>query len=173
MSAKQLPGDEASHGERAPEDGLSLSRDAWGQLKLMDADGQYHDHVILIPLFPITDPNRWISICAANGRELVCIGDPSRLSPASRDLLIGELSVREFMPIIQRILSVSGTAEPTEWRVETDRGATRFVLQSEEHVRRLGQDEKVSIVDANGIRYLISDVRKLDSRSRRIIEWYV
>lgn len=151
---------------------LSFSRDAWGQLHLNDASGQQHVDVSLTPLFPISDPQHWIAVVDDSGRELACIADPQELSPKDRDIVNDELSRREFMPVIRRILHVSGKAEPTEWTVETDRGPTRFVLKSDENVRRLG-DNKVAIVDANGVRYLIDDVRALDVRSRRVIEWYV
>jgi hypothetical protein len=83
-----------------------------------------------------------------------------------------ELSRREFLPVIQRIVRVSGNSEPCEWEVETDRGPTRFVLESEDHVRRLERN-KVAIKDSHGIRYVVKDVDALDKKSRRIIEWYV
>ena len=83
-----------------------------------------------------------------------------------------ELSRREFVPVIQRIIRVSSNTEPSEWDVETDRGRTRFVLETEERVRRLNRNQ-VTIEDSNGIRYLVSDVAGLDAKSRRIVEWYV
>jgi hypothetical protein len=151
---------------------LSFSRDAWGQLHLNDATDEQHINVTLTPLFPISDPHHWIAVCDADGRELACIADPEQLSPKSREIVTDELSRREFMPVIRRILHVSGKSEPTEWSVETDRGPTRFVLKTDENIRRLGEG-KVAIVDANGVRYLIADLRALDARSRRVIEWYV
>jgi hypothetical protein len=150
----------------------TFSRDAWGRLQLIGADGVNHPNVVLAPLFPLTDPAHWIAVREPDGREIVCIEDPQQLSAESRAVLTDELARREFRPVIHRILHVSGKAEPTEWHVETDRGTTRFVLASDEQVRRLG-DDKVSIVDANGVRYLIEDVRALDAKSRRVIEWYV
>jgi Domain of unknown function (DUF1854) len=151
---------------------FGLSRDAWGRLRLIDREGRCHEQVNVIPLFPITDPEHWITICDAEGRELVCIEDPEQLAPEARAVLRDELSRREFLPIINRIVRVSGTSEPCEWEVETDRGRTRFVLESEENVRRL-EKNKVAITDSHGIRYLVKDVDALDAKSRRVIEWYV
>ena len=96
----------------------------------------------------------------------------SDLSPATRDLLEQELSQREFVPIITRILRISALSEPCDWFVETDRGPTQFVLKNEEDVRRLGPG-KALIVDAVGVRYLIPAISSLDSRSRRFLEQYV
>jgi uncharacterized protein DUF1854 len=151
---------------------FGLSRDPWGRLRLIDRDGRSHEQVNVVPLFPITDPDHWIAICDAEGHELVCVEDPQRLAPDARAVLQDELSRREFLPVITRIVRVSGSSEPCEWQVETDRGRTQFVLESEENVRRL-DGNKVAITDAHGIRYLVKDVDALDKKSRRIIEWYV
>jgi hypothetical protein len=76
------------------------------------------------------------------------------------------------MPQVRRILEVRGAVEPTEWEVETDRGPARFVLNSEDDVRRLGEDRAL-ILDAHGIRYLIPSLSALDGRSRRLLERYL
>lgn len=151
---------------------FGLSRDAWGRLKLIDRAGRCFEQVTVVPLFPITDPDRWITICDEQGRELICVEDPEQLTPDTRAVLQEELSRREFLPVIRRIVRVSGNSEPCEWEVETDRGRTRFVLESEDNVRRLGR-RKVAIKDSHGIRYLVKDIGELDAKSRRIIEWYV
>jgi hypothetical protein len=67
---------------------------------------------------------------------------------------------------------VSGNSEPCDWQVETDRGPTRFVLESEEDVRRIGEIQ-ILIVDDHGTRYHIPDINAVDNKSRRIVEWYV
>ena len=82
-----------------------------------------------------------------------------------------ELSQREFVPVIRRILSATHH-EPSDWFVETDRGRTTFQLNSEDDVRRIEPDQ-ASIVDAHGIRYLITSVRGLDGGSRRILEYFL
>jgi len=87
-------------------------------------------------------------------------------------LLKLELARREFVPVIDRIVRVSGNTEPCEFVVETDRGSTKFVLKSEDDVRRIG-DHQIIIIDAHGTRYLIPDLRTVDTKTRRIIEWYV
>ncbi len=178
-SANGLPERAMSHGlnsgtsmngQTLPEFGLA--RDQWGQLVLIGLDGVRHANVAPVALFPISDPDSWISVRAADGAELVCIEDPRRLPPDVWGLLKEELARREFVPIIERIVWASGNSEPCEWQVETDRGPTQFVLKSEEDVRRIG-DQQILILDAHGTRYHIPDLRELDSKSRRIVEWYV
>jgi hypothetical protein len=150
---------------------FQLHLDVWGRLVLTDAAGESHG-VEVVRGFPISDPRRGISLLDAEGRELVWIEDIETLPAPVRALLEEELPRREFMPQLLRVVRVSGVAEPTEWDIETDRGPTRFVLTSEDDVRRLG-DGRALIVDAHGIRYLIPDLNALDAHSRRILERYL
>jgi hypothetical protein len=151
---------------------FELSMDAWSHLQLADAQGQIYRDVVVLPLFPVATPREWISIVSCEGEELVCLRDVSALSPFNRERVEYELAYREFVPQILRVLWVSGTQEPCEWEVETNFGKTRFVLNSEEDVRRVSA-WTVHFVDASGGRFRVDDLRKLDSRSRASVEWYV
>lgn len=151
---------------------FSLLKDERGQLTLLDAAGRRHENVEPIRAFPISDPEHWISLCDPNGREIVQIRDLAELSAEQRTLLLSELTRREFVPVIRRLVSISSLAEPCEWFVETDRGPTSFVLNSDEHVRKLGQDRAL-ILDSHGLRYLVPDAKQLDAHSRRLLSRYL
>jgi hypothetical protein len=151
---------------------MDLQRDPWEQLVLTDSDGRQHVGVEVVRAFPISDPSRAISLCDAEGHEILCIEDLGSLPPEIRQLLEEELARREFVPIIRRIVAVSADAEPCEWHVETDRGATTFTLDSEDEVHLLDLHQ-VTVVDTHGIRYLIPDIRRLDAASRRILDRYI
>ncbi len=152
--------------------GMKLYVDSQGQLIVQDSMGNQWINVRPVRLFPLSQPDRWISLIDSAGREIVCIDDPAQLGQSQKNVLIGELERREFVPIVKRIISVSGNSEPCQWQVETDRGLTSFILKDENDVRRLG-DHSVLVVDSYSIRYLIPDRKTLDAHSRRIIEWYV
>ena len=149
-----------------------LAPDAWGRLVLTDAAGREHVGVIVVRGFPITAPRHGLAVCDEHGRELVWIDDLDRLAPAQRQAVEAALAEREFMPVVRRILRVSANVEPSEWDVDTDRGPTRFLLNTEENVRRLA-NHAAMIVDANGVRYLIPDYRALDATSRRLLERFI
>jgi uncharacterized protein DUF1854 len=163
-----MPSEPTTTGETQ---GFGLTYDPWERLVLIDAQGRRHVGVEPIRSFPLSDPSQWISLCDAEGREIVCLEDLTVLPPRVREVLEEELKRREFMPRIYRLVGVSGTA-PSEWQVETDRGATTFLLKSEEDIRRIGA-ERILIVDAFGCRYLVADIRALDSASRRMLERYL
>ncbi len=125
-----------------------------------------------IRLYPLSDPDHWISLVDASGNELLCLEGLGDLPPETQELLEEELEQREFLPIIRCIERVSAHEAPSEWRVLTDRGETTFFVNHEDDVHRLGTHAAV-IIDAHGIRYLIPDLRLLDSSSRRILDRYV
>jgi hypothetical protein len=151
---------------------FGLSLDPWGKLVLIDSEGERHVGVTPVRVFPTSDERRWISIVDTHGKELALVEDPQTLLPQVRELLETELSRREFMPEILRILYVSSIMEPCDWEVITDRGPTRFVLKSEDDVRRLSPFSGI-IIDAHGVRYLVRDTRKLDLYGRRALEQYI
>jgi hypothetical protein len=78
---------------------------------------------------------------------------------------------REFIPVLRRIVRASSDSPPSDWEVETDRGPTRLSLHSDDDVRRLGP-HRALIVDGQGLRYLVPDIRALDAASRRILEHF-
>lgn len=151
---------------------FDLATDAWGRLVLIDSQGMRHEGVEPVRAFPLSDPQRWVAICDAEGAELAFVEDLNRLPPAVREVLDEALARRDFVPVVERILSVSVDVEPSEWEVKTDRGLTRFLLTSDDGVRRLGPSEAM-LVDNHGTRYLISDIRRLDAHSRRLLDRFL
>jgi len=151
---------------------FDLANDAWGRLVLIDSQGMRHEGVEPVRAFPLSDPERWVAICDAMGAELAFIEDLKQLSPAVREVLDEALARRDFVPVVERIVRVAVDADPSEWEVITDRGITRFLLTSDDGLRRLGPFEAM-LIDTHGTRYLIPDIRRLDAASRRLLERFL
>lgn len=151
---------------------FQLSQDAWGQLVFIDADGRRHEDVLPVRAFPITEPTRYVSLCDSRGNELAFCDDLAQLPGETRQLIEADLARRDFVPEIQRIQRISTGLSPTEWTVETDRGTTTFLVDREDHVRRIGRDQ-ATVTDSHGMRYLIRDLRRLDVASRRLLERFL
>ena len=145
-----------------------LERAAHGRLDLIDAAGHRHVDVDVLRGFPVSAAAGPVAIVATDGDELAWIDSLSDLDPPLRTLLEQELSQREFLPVIERIESVSD-GEPMEWSVVTDRGPRRFTVA---HVDDIvyAADGAASITDSAGVRYSIPQVSRLDSRSRRLLD---
>jgi hypothetical protein len=152
--------------------GFGLSHDAWGRLVLIDADGRRFVGVEPVRAFPITHPRQWVSICDAEGRELVLLETLDELAPAIRATIEDELSLREFVPIIAQIERISADSFPSEWDVTTDRGATRFTVETEEDIRLIAP-RRVMITDSRRLRYQVPDVAQLDRASRQLLERFL
>ncbi|MGD0897884.1 MAG: DUF1854 domain-containing protein [Thermoguttaceae bacterium] len=148
-----------------------LEQDSWGQLVLIYPDGKREVGVVPFRAFPVSDSHRWVSVCDAEGHEIFSIEDLAAVPGDMRGILEDALTQREFVPIILRVHSANHD-QPSQWRVETDRGPTSFQVNSVDDVRRL-EPAHASVVDSNGIRYWIPDLRRLDKRSRRLLEYFL
>jgi hypothetical protein len=150
-----------------------LRRDAHGRLVYTGADGEVIEGIVPVRAFPISAPDGGgCSLVDPAGHEVAWIDRIDDLPQAMRVLVYEALRTREFMPRIQRIVAVSGYATPCTWNVQTDRGATSFVLRGEEDIRRLS-GHALLIADGNGIHYLIGDTRSLDKHSRKLLDSFL
>jgi hypothetical protein len=149
---------------------FGLTQDSFGRLVLIDAEGVRHIDVEPVRSFPFSERRRYISIRDPRGKEIVLVDDMHTLPNHTREVLERALLEREFIPVIRRIFKITGDAGPMSWEVGTDRGETRFVMNSEDDIRRISYNTLV-VVDANGGRYFIPNVAELDPHSRRLLEW--
>lgn len=149
-----------------------LTRDAFGSLVFVGAQGETIEGVTAVRAFPLTSPQTGIALLSPTSKELAWIDTLDQLDAATRELVAEELAAREFMPAITRIRKVSGFATPSTWTVDTDRGATSFVLRGEEDIRRVGQ-HALLIADKHGIQFVIRDMAALDAHSRKILDRFL
>ena len=149
-----------------------LSRDTYGRLVFTDANGQQHAGVTPVQAFPIDAPGEHISLVDADGHELAFIERLSEIDSDTRKLLLDEIAQREFMPVIDRLLSVSTFSTPSTWTVRTDRGMSSFVLKGEEDIRRL-RGNGLLITDNHGLTYRVMDMRALDRQSRKLLDRFL
>ena len=151
---------------------FNLRRDSFGKLVFTGDDGVDINGVIPVRAFPIQAPTRGISLVRDGGKEVAWIDDLATAPAQVRDLVTEELEGREFIPEIQHIASVSSFATPCTWTVQTDRGATSFVLKVDEDIRRVGE-ASLLIADNHGINFLVRDMFKIDKHSRKILDRFL
>ncbi len=150
---------------------IQLERNSFGQLVHVSADG-VRQQVNPVRSFPIAAPTEGIGLVNTDGEEVAWITRIADLSPASREVLEADLATREFMPVIERIRSVSSFATPSTWEVDTDRGPTSLVLKGEEDIRRLVRPALL-IADSRGIHFLIRDRYALDAHSKKMLDRFL
>ncbi|MCZ2341645.1 MAG: DUF1854 domain-containing protein, partial [Bacteroidales bacterium] len=145
---------------------------AQGRLVLTLPDGTRHVGVEPVRAFPISDPRGPVSLLDADGRELFTTARLEELPMPLRSVIERELSQRHFLPVITEVIGLTGQVEPIACEVQTDHGPVRFRIKAEEDVRRL-PGGRVLITDEHGVRYLIPNIDKLDSASRRRLVRYL
>ncbi|MHB0991520.1 MAG: cyanophycin metabolism-associated DUF1854 family protein [Burkholderiales bacterium] len=151
---------------------LKIDRNAYGQLCYKAADDTASIGVIPVRAFPMSAPAAGISLVDLRGREIVWIAHLNDLDERARQLVEAELTRSEFMPEIIAVQAVSSYAMPSRWKIDTDRGETELVLKAEEDIRRLS-DTRFLIAGANGIQFLIRDIRMLDKASRKRLDRFL
>ncbi len=151
---------------------FTLERDPHGLLVLTDRDGTRHEGVLPVRAFPLTDPDSGLALVGPDGRERAWIERLAALPAGPRALIEQELAQREFVPVIERIRSVSTFATPSTWAVDTDRGPTTLVLEAEENIRRLA-GSALLITDGQGLLFQVRDRFGLDRASRRLLERFL
>lgn len=149
---------------------FELSRNAFGKLTLT-VDGQTYTDVVPVRAFPIQTPQDNIALVSTDGREVAWIERLSDLPTELRELILEDLAGREFVPEIVKIVSVSSFSTPCTWSVETDRGATSFVLRVEEDIRRIG--DSLLVTDSHGINFMIRNPTELDRAARKILDRFL
>lgn len=151
-SAKLAEGEEGKAGETPVE-----GEDGWGD-------------VTLVRLFPLTEPNTWISILDKEGREVGVLLDLAGLSTEHHALVQEELRRRYLVPEVSRILSRKPRFDLMEWVVETDRGQTTFLTRNLREQQQPPGSDRIIITDIEGNRYDVPSLEELDPVSRRRLE---
>ena len=150
---------------------FDLQTDLAGRLVLVDESGTRHENVRPARMFPLTEPESWISIQNPTGAELACIEKPETLTEAQRTALRMAMAKRDFVPVIRTIDRITRAADGHDWFVTTDRGPTKFRIESDESIQYLG-GARLVIIDDHNTRYLIPNIESLDRLSRRRLERY-
>ena len=142
--------------------------DQRGHLMATDSRGRRYSGLLPMRLFPMTDPEHWISVFDEHGQEVCCVPALAELDATSATALKAALAASEFVPIIQRIVHISSNDPPCRWEVETDHGNTEFIINDEKDLRRISE-WSVLIVDPRGVRYSVPAVRTLNPYGRRAL----
>lgn len=145
--------------------------DADGGLVFIDPAGVRHEKVRPVRMFPLTNPDGWISLQNTSGVEVGFVEDSKALTQAQQKALSLAFARREFVPVIRSINRISRAADGHLWHVTTDRGPSVFRIETDESIQQLGANRLV-IIDDRNTRYLIPDITVLDTESRRRLERY-
>ena len=139
----------------------------------MEYKDKTYPRIKLRRLQPLTNPSAYISVADEESNEIGIFPDLSVLPDDQRQLLEDALRFKYFTP---RILSVSEIKERISYLFidcVTSAGAKRICVSDYTSNMRVVGEASVSILDAQGNRYFIDDLRKLDKKSFQKLDQYL
>ena len=121
-------------------------------------------------VFPLSIPNDYLSIQAADGQEVAILRDLGTVEPKSRELIEEELDRRYFTPNIERIDLLRQEAGMWHFQVQTQRGAADFFVRNWRDSAQEISGGRWQIHTVDGTRFEIKNLEELDERSRRFLD---
>ncbi len=151
-----------------------FQRTAGGFVSL-ETDDKKWDRVQIVRLFPFTDPDRFISIRTIEERskEIGVIKDLKDVSAETRKMLLEQLNLRYFTPLIQKILDIKDEYGYAYFHVMTDRGECRFTINMGSNAVVRLTDSRLLITDLDENRFEIADVYKLSQKEQRKLDLFL
>lgn len=126
-------------------------------------------NVTVLRAFPLSDPDRFLSLRNEKNEELGLIVEPAGLDAASRAIVAAELQRRYVTPVIRRIVSLRERFEIIECQVETDRGLCQFSARNlRESVLRPSPGRYI-LTDVDGNRFDLPNLQALPPASQTLL----
>ncbi|MCS7265421.1 MAG: DUF1854 domain-containing protein [Armatimonadetes bacterium] len=141
-----------------------------GILRLTVGEERSYWKVQVYRCFPLTDPDKYISVRDAMNREIGLIRNLSELDQGSIKVVKEELERRYLVPIVKRIISIKERTGMLLWEVETDRGYRRFLNRASQESVEQPEPKRLVLVDLDGNRYYIPDITALDPISFSLLK---
>jgi len=152
-----------------PADSLKFRRES-GRLFMLKQGEEDWREVSLVRLFPLTEPEKWISVQDSEEKEIGIIPDLKGMTQESLSIVREHLDKRYLVPEILRIVACRARFDLTEWEVETNRGKVTILTRNlRDNVQR-PLPNRLALIDVEGNRYDIPDIEALDPMSRRLLE---
>ncbi|HZO86830.1 MAG TPA: DUF1854 domain-containing protein [Chthonomonadaceae bacterium] len=118
---------------------------------------------------PLSRPNKYLALLDGKGEEIVTIREPKELPRESWEAVQEELRRRYLTATVTAVRHARVEFGATYWSVETDRGERDFVTQNLQENAQWLSEHHLLLLDVDGNRFEIVDVRALDARSRYYI----
>jgi hypothetical protein len=120
---------------------------------------------------PLSRPGQYLSILDPKGEDLVMLFDPQQeLSSASWQAVQVEIRRRDLTSRVSRLVSAREDNGAVYFSVSTDRGERDFVCTNLSTNAIWFGENRLLLLDTEGNRFEIEDMRGLDTRSRTLIE---
>lgn len=136
---------------------------------------EYYPRVNVVRMFPFSDSGKFISIRNAEGKkeEIGIIEDLETQSPTVREMLLEQLALRYFTPIIKKVKNIKDEYGYSYWDVVTDRGECKFTVKMGGKAISHLSDDRVLITDIDENRFEIESVSKMTPKERKKLDLFL
>lgn len=135
--------------------------------------GEEEQRVFLCRQFPFELQWEFISVMNAEEQEIGIIRNVELFDEENCALLKEELRRRYYSPVIDKIYSLKERYGFSYWKVHTTEGDMSFTLRDTFRSIIHAGGDRVVIMDVNGNRFEIPDVKSIDKKSYKKIELYL
>ncbi len=158
-------------------DKLELIPEDSGLLTLRYEGEEWH-RVTLTRLVPFISGTQYISASYKNDREewkeIGVIKDTDALSVQQRKTAEEFLDFKYYIPIITRIKKITDNRMGYLFlEAETTAGDKRIAVNDWWHNFRMIQNKMISVTDADGNRYIIPEISKMDKASIKRLQLFI
>ena len=119
--------------------------------------------------FPLS-LKQFVSILDTKDMEFCLIENPDELDAESQNVLHASLESYYRVYSIRSVQAYRNEWRTSFWTVETDHGVREFVMRWELDSVLMPSENEILIIDIDGNRFYIPDVRELDEDSKRVFE---
>jgi hypothetical protein len=151
---------------------ITLKKSHSGMLDIVMPDRTV-EGVHCIQMFPLSDPDRFISIvrpAKPDPEEVGVIEQLKDLSPEQQALVINDIRFRYFVPEIEEIIDVEESAGLYEMDLATERGPRRIFIMNPRESISTTDDGVMLLTDVEKCRYKVTNFSKLSPRSHAQFE---
>ena len=138
----------------------------------MRLNGEEHDRVILTRALPLNDPDDYVCVTDVDRKELGIIEHIADFPEDQQALIRKELSQRYFCPDITVITAIKEKMGHFYFDVRVGDYPMSFTIRDLAKNIRCTEGQ-VILTDVDGNRFLISDLDRIDKKSRRKLEPYL
>jgi hypothetical protein len=124
-------------------------------------------------LFPVTNPDMYITLLDNDEKEVAFVRDLEELDAASAAVLKECFADYYRIPQITKLLSSNEKFGSLTWHVETDRGTVSFRIRNRHSDIKCMNGKRILVRDTNDNRYEIPDYTAMDAHSKHILFSYL
>ena len=124
-------------------------------------------------LFPVTNPDMYITLLDNDVKEVAFVRDLEELDAASAAVLKECFADYYRIPQITKLLSSNEKFGSLTWHVETDRGTVSFRIRNRHSDIKCMNGKRILVRDTNDNRYEIPDYTAMDAHSKHILFSYL